>query len=199
MNERRLSGRDVLAKTFQTKTKRGYDPVEVDAYLELVAAQIDMLHGDLAAAGAVAPDGTIITAGAQPEASAGERDALLEEIEALRADRDRLATANAELVSRGEALEAENEQLRIQLTAVQRVHLGRAQRPSEHAHVVQRRAQLRGGASLRAPRALVRTRADEEQAADTLPNGQSFFGITGTAFINKVKNFNVENNIVSNL
>ncbi len=118
VNERRLSGRDVLAKTFQTKTKRGYDPVEVDAYLELVAAQIDMLHGDLAAAGAVAPDGTIIAAVGQPEASSAERDALLEEIEALRADRDRLATANAELVSRGEALEAENEQLRIQLTAV---------------------------------------------------------------------------------
>ena len=47
LSDRRLTGRDVLAKTFHAKTKRGYDPVEVDAYLELVAAQIDVLHGDI--------------------------------------------------------------------------------------------------------------------------------------------------------
>jgi DivIVA domain-containing protein len=50
VNERRLTGRDVLNKTFQARTKRGYDPVEVDAYLELIAAQVDMLHGDVATA-----------------------------------------------------------------------------------------------------------------------------------------------------
>jgi DivIVA domain-containing protein len=124
INERRLTGRDVLAKTFQAKTKRGFDPVEVDAYLELVAAQIDMLHGDVTRAG----EG----AAAAPAADTGEADALVAERDALQAqlatlatERDSLAAQNAELAAANEAmttqqqaLAAENDQLKTQLTSI---------------------------------------------------------------------------------
>lgn len=46
--DRGLTGRDVIAKTFSSKSRKGYDPAEVDAYLEQVAAQIDSLHGEVA-------------------------------------------------------------------------------------------------------------------------------------------------------
>ncbi|MGI9603743.1 MAG: DivIVA domain-containing protein [Acidimicrobiales bacterium] len=45
--DRGLTGRDVIAKTFSTRTRRGYDPIEVDAYLEQLATQIDTLHSEL--------------------------------------------------------------------------------------------------------------------------------------------------------
>ncbi len=124
INERRLTGRDVLAKTFQQRTKRGYDPVEVDAYLELVAAQIDMLHGDVTRAGegAVAP---VEADTSQLDATVAERDALQAQLTALATERDGLAAKNAELAAASEAmtaqqqaLAAENEQLKTQLTSV---------------------------------------------------------------------------------
>ncbi|MDH5238519.1 MAG: DivIVA domain-containing protein [Acidimicrobiia bacterium] len=42
-----LTGRDVIAKTFSTRTRRGYDPIEVDAYLEQLATQIDAMHAEI--------------------------------------------------------------------------------------------------------------------------------------------------------
>lgn len=42
-----LTGRDVIAKTFSTRTRRGYDPIEVDAYLEQVATRIDSLIAEV--------------------------------------------------------------------------------------------------------------------------------------------------------
>ncbi len=82
LNERRLTGRDVLAKTFQSRTKKGYDPVEVDAYLELVATQVDMLHGDLARVGSAETatdtdanvDSQLTEARAQADAAVAARD-----------------------------------------------------------------------------------------------------------------------------
>ncbi len=46
-NDRGLTGRDVIAKTFSAKSRKGYDPTEVDTYLEQVAAQIDSLHAEI--------------------------------------------------------------------------------------------------------------------------------------------------------
>lgn len=120
MNDRRLTGRDVLAKTFHAKTKRGYDPIEVDAYLELVAAQIDVLHGDLATVQAV-PD-----AGAVPvPVDTTHLDAEIANLRAANGELEQYRTAAASLHSELEqersamaTLRAENEQLRTQLSAV---------------------------------------------------------------------------------
>lgn len=101
VNERRLTGRDVLNKTFQARTKRGYDPVEVDAYLELIAAQVDMLHGDVATAEKQPPVSVV------PEAPAE-----------LIAERDSLASSLADLTSELELAKSENQQLRTQAAAV---------------------------------------------------------------------------------
>lgn len=108
LNERRLSGRDVLAKTFQARTKRGYDPVEVDAYLELMAAQIDMLHSDIANA-------RTTDAGVDPSINV---DALVAERDAYLQERNQFAQDNGDLLAAYEALEAENDQLRGQLTTI---------------------------------------------------------------------------------
>lgn len=116
LSDRRLTGRDVLAKTFHAKTKRGYDPVEVDAYLELVAAQIDVLHGDITRAaqdvptGLSVPDPAPVAAAVSPEVEA--------ELEQLRAQNAQLAAELSQEQTAAEALRAENEQLRVQLTAV---------------------------------------------------------------------------------
>jgi DivIVA domain-containing protein len=40
----RLTARDIIAKTFAPKSRRGYDPAEVDAYLMDVARQVDDLN-----------------------------------------------------------------------------------------------------------------------------------------------------------
>jgi len=104
VNDRRLTGRDVLNKTFQARTKRGYDPVEVDAYLELIAAQVDMLHGDVAAAEKQTP----VSAEAEAPAESAE----------LIAERDALASSLAKLTSELELAKSENEQLREQAAAV---------------------------------------------------------------------------------
>lgn len=119
VNERRLTGRDVLAKTFQARTKRGYDPVEVDAYLELVAAQIDMLHGDVVRAteNAQSPETGGSDRAGRLEELASELDAISAERDAFRAERDALEQSHAELDDARSRLEAENEQLRAQVTA----------------------------------------------------------------------------------
>ena len=119
VHERRLTGRDVLAKTFQARTKRGYDPIEVDAYLELIAAQIDMLHGDIMRA---SEDGGSPAGGASENTDrldelAAELDAISAERDAFRAERDALEQSNTELDDARARLEAENEQLRAQVTA----------------------------------------------------------------------------------
>ena len=112
VSDRRLTGRDVLAKTFHAKTKRGYDPVEVDAYLELVAAQIDVLHGDIANVGeqqaqALAP--------APVAVPSPELEAELEQLRQLNAE---LSSELSQEQAVSESLRVENEQLRVQLTAV---------------------------------------------------------------------------------
>ncbi len=120
LNERRLTGRDVLAKTFQAKTKRGYDPIEVDAYLELVAAQIDVLHGDIGRQDSAAPTQTM----AIPESTSVNEEAerrnaeLLVELQTLRNERDELAVHVTQLNANTEALRSENDQLRNQLTSI---------------------------------------------------------------------------------
>ena len=118
LNDRRLTGRDVLAKTFQAKTKRGYDPIEVDAYLELVAAQIDVLHGDLGRAESATATETI----ALPSFGNGELEQanadLTNELQALRAERDELAAQVGQYSVADDALRSENEQLRAQLTQI---------------------------------------------------------------------------------
>lgn len=107
LSDRRLTGRDVLAKTFHAKTKKGYDPIEVDAYLELVAAQIDVLHGDIGRSEhAAAP---------APVAATDESEA---EIERLREALVEQASQLSQEQAVSEALRAENEQLRAQLTAI---------------------------------------------------------------------------------
>ena len=111
MNQRRLNGRDILAKTFPAKSKKGYDPIDVDAYLELVASQVDILHDDIALAGGLG--------GEQPEGLLTE-DAITD-IEVVEADEARMAEleeANADLEAAAELLRAENDQLRTQLTLV---------------------------------------------------------------------------------
>ena len=115
LHDRRLTGRDVLAKTFQAKTKRGYDPIEVDAYLELVAAQIDVLHGDMGRNANAAPTETTSL---ENPSTGEERDRLAVELQELGAERDALAAAVGELNGVNESLRAENEQLRTQLTSV---------------------------------------------------------------------------------
>lgn len=45
--DRGLTGRDVIAKTFSSKSRKGYEPTEVDTYLEQVAAQVDSLHAEI--------------------------------------------------------------------------------------------------------------------------------------------------------
>ncbi len=112
LSDRRLTGRDVLAKTFHAKTKRGYDPVEVDAYLELVAAQIDVLHGDI---GRVTQESAAVAPVPVPDAVSPELQA---ELEQLRAHNAELGSQLAQERAVSESLRAENEQLRIQLTAV---------------------------------------------------------------------------------
>lgn len=115
INERRLNGRDVLAKTFPAKTKKGYDPIDVDAYLELVASQVDLLHGDIARAkeqaGSVAP----VPAGA---GSSVDTAAVQSELEAAKAELAQLQATLAEETAAGESLRAENQQLRTQLASV---------------------------------------------------------------------------------
>ena len=111
MNQRRLNGRDILAKTFPAKSKKGYDPIDVDAYLELVASQVDILHDDIALAGGLGSE--------QPEGLLTE-DAIAD-IEVVEADEARMAEleeANADLEAAAELLRAENDQLRTQLTLV---------------------------------------------------------------------------------
>lgn len=118
LNDRRLTGRDVLAKTFQAKTKRGFDPIEVDAYLELVAAQIDVLHGDLQTlqgANAASTETMALPATAAVEQQNQE---LLLEIATLRAERDEYANQITQFTANEQALRAENEQLRTQLTSI---------------------------------------------------------------------------------
>ena len=111
VSDRRLTGRDVLAKTFHAKTKRGYDPVEVDAYLELVAAQIDVLHGDIAKVGESAqPVAPVPVAAASPELEA--------ELEQLRQLNAELSSELSQEQAVSESLRVENEQLRVQLTAI---------------------------------------------------------------------------------
>ncbi len=109
MNERRLNGRDVLAKTFPARTKKGYDPVDVDAYLELVAAQVDLLHGDVAQAS---------TNATSEDTPSDELTALRAELDQATAARDALEAKLTEELQAGDALRSENDQLRMQLTAV---------------------------------------------------------------------------------
>lgn len=116
LSDRRLTGRDVLAKTFHAKTKRGYDPVEVDAYLELVAAQIDVLHGDIGRASQEAA--SAVPAPAPTPAPAALSPELQAELEQLRMHNAELTSELTQEKSVSESLRAENEQLRIQLTAI---------------------------------------------------------------------------------
>ena len=124
MSDRRLTGRDVLAKTFHAKTKRGYDPVEVDAYLELVAAQIDVLHGDIGriqhAEASIAPAPVAPAPAITPEienelAELRQRSAEYEE---LRQRHGEISSELSQQTAANDALRAENEQLRTQLQAV---------------------------------------------------------------------------------
>lgn len=108
VNERRLTGRDVLNKTFQAKTKRGYDPVEVDAYLELVAAQVDMLHGDVAN---VSESATT----SESEVKVREQQERLDD---LIAENYSLQSRVDQLTEEIDHARAENEQLRIQVAEV---------------------------------------------------------------------------------
>ncbi len=118
LNDRRLTGRDVLAKTFQAKTKRGFDPIEVDAYLELVAAQIDVLHGDLQALQGSSASSTETLALPANAALEQQNQELLLEIATLRAERDEYANQITQFTANEQALRAENEQLRTQLTSI---------------------------------------------------------------------------------
>lgn len=122
LSDRRLTGRDVLAKTFHAKTKKGYDPIEVDAYLELVAAQIDVLHGDMGrlqnAAAQAAQTETIAVPALAPAPTPDPNPELLAQIEQLRVAHAELQSEMTLERSVAEALRAENEQLRTQLSAV---------------------------------------------------------------------------------
>lgn len=112
LSDRRLTGRDVLAKTFHAKTKKGYDPIEVDAYLELVAAQIDVLHGDIGRLDQAAP---VVVEAEAPSAPSPE---LQLEVERLREALSEQASQLSQEQAVSETLRAENEQLRAQLTAI---------------------------------------------------------------------------------
>jgi DivIVA domain-containing protein len=46
-NPSRLTARDLIAKSFSAKARRGYDPAEVDAYLMDVARQVDELNMEI--------------------------------------------------------------------------------------------------------------------------------------------------------
>ncbi len=119
LSDRRLTGRDVLAKTFHAKTKKGYDPIEVDAYLELVAAQIDVLHGDIGRLENSAQAAQTETIAVPTMAPAPDPNPeLVAEIEQLRLANAELASELAQEQSVTEALRAENEQLRTQLASV---------------------------------------------------------------------------------
>lgn len=118
LNDRRLTGRDVLAKTFQAKTKRGFDPIEVDAYLELVAAQIDVLHSDLQTLQGANTASTETLALPATAAIEQQNQELLLEIATLRAERDEYANQITQFTANEQALRAENEQLRTQLTSI---------------------------------------------------------------------------------
>ncbi len=119
INERRLNGRDVLAKTFPAKTKRGYDPIDVDAYLELVASQVDLLHGDILRASESTADGTEQSAAVAPVPVEGANTAAIQsELDAARAERDALKVRLDEELAAAELLRAENRQLRTQLTSI---------------------------------------------------------------------------------
>jgi len=115
LNDRRLTGRDVLAKTFVAKTKKGFDPIEVDAYLELVAAQIDLLHGDISSATNTNTETLALPAAGVTEQQNQE---LLLEIGQLRSERDEYAAQITQFSANEQALRAENEQLRTQLTQI---------------------------------------------------------------------------------
>jgi len=116
LSDRRLTGRDVLAKTFHAKTKRGYDPIEVDAYLELVAAQIDVLHGDI---GRVTSEAAVQAPPVAPAPIVGEPSQELQaELEELLQQHGELASELTQEQAVSESLRAENEQLRMQLTAI---------------------------------------------------------------------------------
>lgn len=115
VNDRRLTGRDVLAKTFQAKTKRGFDPIEVDAYLELVAAQIDVLHSDLQSAKNGQTETMALPVG---DAISQQNQELQLELATLRAERDEYAAQITQFSANEHALRAENEQLRTQLTSI---------------------------------------------------------------------------------
>ena len=112
VNDRRLTGRDVLAKTFQAKTKRGFDPIEVDAYLELVAAQIDVLHGDLMGASDASAAALTAPVGVGVEQQNQE---LLLELATLRSERDEYAAQITQFSANEHALRAENDQLPTEL------------------------------------------------------------------------------------
>ena len=121
INERRLNGRDVLAKTFPAKTKRGYDPIDVDAYLELVASQVDLLHGDILRASEssseAANDDAVVIPAPVAEGTA-DASGLQAELDAVRAERDALKARLDEELAAAEMRNAENQQLRTQLTSI---------------------------------------------------------------------------------
>ncbi len=136
MNERRLNGRDVLAKTFPAKTKRGYDPIDVDAYLELVAAQVDLLHTDIAAASESA--GQAVAAPVTAEAA--DDTISQDDFDSVTAERDALQARLDEVLAAAETLGAENQQLRTQLASVAPpppvTHAVDATEPAETAEIV---------------------------------------------------------------
>ena len=139
INERRLNGRDVLAKTFPAKTKKGYDPIDVDAYLELVASQVDLLHDDIvraAGGGASATEttdvaslstagvaatgvaATGIDAGAQAEELArvkAELTAAVSDRDTLTSERDSLTSERDSLTSERDSLTSERDTIKAQL------------------------------------------------------------------------------------
>ena len=124
INERRLNGRDVLAKTFPAKTKKGYDPIDVDAYLELVASQVDLLHDDIvraAGGGASATETTdvaslstagvaatgVAATGIDAGAQAEELARVKAELTAAVSDRDTLTSERDSLTSERDTIKAQ--------------------------------------------------------------------------------------------
>ena len=132
INERRLNGRDVLAKTFPAKTKKGYDPIDVDAYLELVASQVDLLHDDIvraAGGGASATETTdvaslstagvaatgVAATGIDAGAQAEELARVKAELTAAVSDRDTLTSERDSLTSERDSLTSERDTIKAQL------------------------------------------------------------------------------------